>query len=297
MAATSVAGLAMQASAAKKAANAAKGAERNYLREMQTALQAQETIQPKLLSLERMYRPQWLDFEGEMLSRQIGLARLAQQNASSDTGLKAMDMAQQMSPAYSYMGQQAMQNYRQMLGPEAAGLMAQLRAKAMNDMASGGALSKEEADQINQATRAGMASRGMQMGNQAAAMEALAQYGQMEKKTQAAQAQGMMLYQLAQQEVPTAWQMYTPGVDAMVRSQADPRYLTGLAQAIQATAGPQVFQPESQYSAGVYGANAQNTVSANLAAAQARAGMGAGLMSAGASLGAAYLGNPNTKIT
>jgi hypothetical protein len=289
--ASSLIGAASQRSAAKKAANAAKGAQRNYLKEMQTALDAQSQIQPRLLQLEREYRPQWQELEADMLSRQIGLSRLVQEDATRGSGDAAMRMAREMEPVYGYASEAAMDRYREMLGPETAGLYNLLQARALQDLEAGRGLNEEERTQAEQSARAVAQSRGLQFGNQAAILEALSSYELANNREERRRQAALQAYGLGEGMAANAWNRY--GMPLMQQAGfASPQMVMGLAQQMQASAGPQVFQPESQYSAGVYGANVQNMVSSQLAAAQAKAGMGAGLMDMTGKIAGAYFGNP-----
>ena len=289
---SSLIGANAQTKAAKMAANAAKGQERNYLKEMRAAISAQEQIQPDLLRLERQYRPEWQSLEADMLRHQTGLTRSIQDELIAGSGNRGLSAMREMSPMYDYAAQEAFGRYRSMLSPKARSLYESMQQKALEEYGMGRGLSVEEETKARQAARQAMEARGMQYSGQAAAMEALMLNEMAVAREQRRRQEAMQMIQMDEAMAQNAWSAY--GAPLMQQANfVSPAMSLGLAQQMQASAGPQVFQPESQYSAGVYGANTQNAVSANLAAAQSKAAMGAGLMSMAGQLGGAYLSNEN----
>jgi hypothetical protein len=293
--ASSVIGANAQSKAAKAAANAAKGKERDYLKEMRTALDAQEAIQPDLLRLERQYRPEWQQLEADMLRQQVGLSRSIQDEMIAGSGARGLDALREASPMYSYAGQEAMSRYMDMMSPQARSMYEATQQKALEEYGLGRNLSPEEERQVSQSARQAMQSRGLQSGAQAAALEALMLNDMANRREEVRRMNALAAIQASETQAGNAWNLY--GAPLMQQANfVNPAMALGLAQQMQASAGPQTFQPESQYSAGVYGANTQNAVSSALAAAQSKAAMGAGLMSMAGNIGAGYYSNPGLHV-
>lgn len=288
--ASSLIGASAQRSAAKKMAAAAKGAERNYLREMQTALAAQKAIQPELLALERQYLPEWIDLRRQSLMGQIGTIESLYGSMAGSSGRMGQQLMSEMSPLYGQAGRESAANLESMMGA-GAGLMSRMEASAARELEAGKGLTEEEITQAQQAARAALAARGLQMsGGQAAAAEAINTYNlanarEMQRRAYAQQVLGNRM------NFTNAAVQYSNPLMTLLQS-VNPTSRLALAQEFASPTGPQVFQPESAYSAGVYGANTQNQVSAAMGAAQAKAGMGAGLMSLTGQIAGSYLGNP-----
>lgn len=277
-----------QASKAAKAAGKAPP-KRYYLGEMQDALEAQASIQPRLLELERQFTPQYQALQRDTLMGQMGmLESLYGEAAPISQRLGQMNM-DAMSPQYQRAGTEMMNAYNTMLGPQAFGIMSELNRQASSELQLGGQLSAEEQMRAQQAARAAAGARGMQFGNQAVASEVLADYG----LSQSRQAQRRQfagdVYGMNAQNAVNAYNMYGQPLMSQVAATSPAMMLASSAE-MSAGLGPRIFNPESQYMADVQGGNVQNQMSAQLASAQARAGMGAGLISMAGSLGGAALG-------
>jgi hypothetical protein len=282
----------MQKQAADKAAGAASAGKRNYLKEMQSALKAQSAIQPQMLNLDREYRPQWQQLEADMLSQQMGLTRGLQRDAAQGSGQAGMYLAEQMAPALRYAGMTGLDYYRQTMGAENNALMSGLRQQALADLNMGRGLSPEQQSYANQAARTAMQARGLQGSGQAVAYEVMNSEQAMQEREDARRKFALQMYGQGADELTRAYNMYGTPLTDLVQF-ANPKALMGLATQQQGAAGPQIAQPESEYNARIYGANSQNAMNAQLASAQMKAGIGAGIMSMGSQLGSAYLGNPS----
>jgi hypothetical protein len=100
------------------------------------------------------------------------------------------------------------------------------------------------------------------------------------------------VYGIGQNNATQAMNMYGNPLMAQMNS-LSPTALLGTAGQFSQALGPKLFQPESQYMAGIYGANQSNNTQTQLGNQQAQAGLGSGLMSLAGNLGGAYLKNEN----
>lgn len=267
-------------------------AQRSYLGEMQDALRSQGQIQGSLLDLERQYTPQWQQLQQETLSGQMGtLNSLYGQAGQYSQGLQNAYLGMQ-APIYGQVGQAARNAYQQTLDPTTAGLYNSMASSAANGMANGRNLSDQETQMAQGQARAAMAARGMQFGNQAIAAEVLGSYNLANQREDRARNYAGQVYGIGQNNAAQAMNMYgTPLMNQM--NTVSPTALLGSAGQMSQGLGAKLFTPESQYMAGVYGANQSNNTQTAIANSQAQAGWGAGMMSMAGNLGGAYLKNEN----
>lgn len=278
------------ASQAGKAGKVSAPPPRNYLREMQSALQGQVAIQEGLLQAERQYVPQWQQRQQEDLLG--GVNSLQSLYGQIDTTGLQNRMAQQQGGVYGNIGVAARNAYQQTLDPTTAGLYSSLAGQAASGLASGRNLSDQEMRMAQGSARAAMAARGMQYGNQAIAAEVLNSYNLSNAREDRARAFAGQVYGIGQGNAQQAMSMYGQPLMNQIGA-LSPIGMVGQAGQFNAGLGAKLFQPESQYNAGIYGANQSNDMQASLARSQAQAGFGAGLMNLGGTLGKAYLSNPN----
>jgi hypothetical protein len=265
---------------------------RSYLGEMQDALNSQSAIQGQLLNLEAQYTPQWQQQQQNTLMGQMGtLNALYGQAGQYSQGLQSAYLGMQ-APLYGQVGEAARNAYQKTLDPTASGLYSTLASQAEQGLANGRNLSDQELRMAQGNARAAMASRGMQFGNQAIAAEVLGSYNLANAREDRARQFATNMYGIGQQNATQAMSMYgQPLMNQM--NTVSPTALLGSAGQMSQGLGAKLFTPESQYMAGVYGANQSNATQAQLANAQAQAGWGSGLMSMAGNLGSAYLKNPN----
>lgn len=265
---------------------------RSYLGEMQDALNSQSAIQGQLLNLEGQYTPQWQQQQQNTLMGQMGsLNSLYGQAGQYSAGLQNAYLGMQ-APIYGQVGQAARNAYQQTLDPTTAGLYNSMASSAASGLASGRNLTDQETQLAQQSARAAMAARGMQFGNQAIASEVLNSYNLGTAREDRARSYANQVYGVGQNNATQAMNMYgTPLMNQM--SAYSPTGLLGTAGQMSSSLGSRLFTPESQYMAGIYGANQSNATQAAIGNAQAQAGWGAGLMSMAGNLGSAYLKNPN----
>ena len=265
---------------------------RSYLGEMQDALNSQAAIQGQLINLENQYTPQWQQQQQNALTGQMGsLNALYGQAGQYSAGLQNAYLGMQ-APIYGNVGQAARNAYQQTLDPTTAGLYNTMAEQAAAGLAQGTALSPQETQLAQQSARAAMAARGLQSGNQAIAAEVLNSYNLGQARQNQNRAYAGSVYGIGQSNATNALNMYGSPLMAQM-NQVSPTALLGTAGTMYQGLGAKLFQPESQYNAGVYGANQSNAMQAQLANAQAQAGWGSGLMSMVGSLGSGFLSNPN----
>lgn len=265
---------------------------RSYLGEMQAALTAQGQTQGMTLGQEARWTPAWQQLQKQTLMGQMGtLNSLYGQANEYSAGLQNAYLGMQ-APIYGQVGQAARNAYQQTLDPTTAGLYSTMSNQAAAGLAQGTALSPQEIQLAQQSARAAMAARGMQMGNQAIAAEVLNSYnlGQQRQAQNRAFAEGV--YGIGQSNATNAMNMYGSPLMSQMNS-VSPSGLINSAGSMSQGLGPKLFQPESQYNAGIYGANQSNEIQTNLANHQAQAGWSSGFMSMAGNLGGSYLKNPN----
>lgn len=281
----------MGMAASSKAAKAAGKAPppRSYLGEMQGALRAQGAIMPELLQLQSAYNPAFQNLQKETLMGQIGTLRDVYGSAIPIGAQLAGQSTAAMAPVLSGIGSAAQQAYRSMLGPQAAGILDTMEGQAANELALGRSLSPQEEMMGQQAARAAMQARGLQGGNQAVASEVLNNYNLSMQREAQRRAYAGQVYGMSQNAAGNAYTMYGQPLTQMIAG-FSPQGMYGQAQAASAEYA-QKFNPESQYMSDVMGGNTQNAMNAQLASAQAKAGMGAGLMSLAGSIGGGLASN------
>ncbi|CAK0767244.1 hypothetical protein CCP3SC1AL1_400015 [Gammaproteobacteria bacterium] len=264
---------------------------RNYLKEMQTALNAQAAIQPQLLALERQYTPQYQQLQEETLMGQMGsLGSLYGEAGRLSQGLQAQYAGMQM-PIYGAVGEMARGAYQQGLGAETMGLYNLMQQQAQQGLEAGYGLTPEMQRQAQQSARAAMTARGLAGGGQGVAAEVLNSYALGQQRYQQSLQNAQSAYGLGTQQFATGMGAYGTPLMAQL-NQVSPSALIGTSGGMASSLGAKIFQPESQYSAGVYGANQANEMNARMANAQAQAGWSSGVMGMIGSVGAGMLANP-----
>jgi hypothetical protein len=264
---------------------------RNYLNEMRTALDSQAAIQGQLLGLESQYTPQYQALQQQTLMGQMGnLGNLYGTAGQLSQGLQTQYAGMQM-PIYGALGQMSRDAYQSGLGAETMGLYNTMQRQAQAGLDAGYGLTPEMQAQAQQSARAAMTARGLAGGGQGVAQEVLNSYalGKDRYQTSLANAQGA--YNLGTNQFANG--MATYGTPMMAQlNQVSPTSLIGTAGTMAGALGTKIFQPESQYSAGVYGANQANEMNTQLANQQAQAGWASGMMGMAGSLGGSLLKNP-----
>lgn len=264
---------------------------RSYLGEMQDALRSQAGIQGQLLDLERQYTPQYQDLQRTTLMGQMGTLNDLYGQAIPQSMALQSQYAQAQAPIYGQVGQLAQNAYQQTLDPQTRMLAAQMQQSAMEDMSYGRELTPQQQQLAQQTARQAMASRGLS-GNQAIAQEVLNSYQMGSQREDRARAYAQNVYQGGIQQAGQAMGLYGSPLLANMNT-VSPTGLIAQSQQMQQGLGAKLFNPESQYNAGIYGANQSNAMQAQMANAQIAAGQQSGMMSMLGQLGGAYLGNAN----
>lgn len=191
---------------------------------------------------------------------------------------------------YSGVGEQARNAYNATLDPTTAGLYSTMASQAAGGLASGRNLSDQEMRMGQGSARAAMAARGMQFGNQAIAAEVLNSYNLSNAREDRARQFAGQVYGIGQNNASQAMSMYgQPLMQQM--SAVSASGMLGQAGTYNSGLGAKLFQPESQYNAGLISANRQEQMQAQIANQQAKAGMiSAGIGALGMAAGG-FLGN------
>jgi len=292
---TGVAAVGMGAGMIGGIANKPKGISaptpRSYLGEMQDALRSQGQIQGDLLALESQYTPQYQELQRQGLSGSLGtLGNLYGEAGRMSGGLQS-DYLGMQGGIYNQVGQTAMQNYQQSLDSGTRGIYAAMQQSAMNDLNAGRGLTPQMEQFAQQSARQAMAARGLS-GNQAVAQEVMNSYQLGQAREDRARQFGGNMYTAGLAQTQSANAMYGQPLMASL-NQMSPTALVGTAGGLYGALGAKLFTPESQYNAGIYGANQSNTTQTAIANQQAQAGYSAGLMSMAGSIGGGLLKNAN----
>lgn len=264
---------------------------RSYLGEMSDALTSQGKVQDQLLGLERQYTPEYQKLQQQTLMGQMGTLQGLYDKAIPQSMALQSQYASAQAPVYGQVGELARNAYQQTLDPQTRMLAAQMQQGAMEDMAAGRNLTPQQQQLAQQSARQAMAARGLS-GNQAIAQEVLNSYQMGTAREDRARKYAGDVYTGGLQQAQQAMGLYGSPLLANMNL-ISPTGMISQAQQMQQGLGAKLFQPESQYNAGVYGANQSNQTQTSLANAQISAGQSSGMMSMLGQLGGAYLGNPN----
>lgn len=264
---------------------------RSYLGEMQSSINAQAGIQPQLLQLEAQYTPQWQKLQQQTMLGGMNMMNGLYENAIPQSEALSQKMLASQGRLYGDVGATARNAYQQTLDPTTAGLYNTMAQQAASGLASGRNLSQQETQLAQQSARAAMAARGMQYGNQAVAAEVFNSYNLGNAREDRARQFAGNVYSAGQNNASQAMSMYGAPLMSQL-SQVSPSGLIGQAGSYNAGLGAKLFQPESQYNSQLISANQQNELQAQMANAQAKAGMiSAGISAVGMAAGG-FLGNP-----
>jgi hypothetical protein len=199
--------------------------------------------------------------------------------------LQAQYAGMQM-PLYNAVGQMSNQAYQQGLGADTMGLYNTMQRQAQAGLDAGYGLTPEMQQQAQQSARAAMTARGLAGGNQGIAAEVLGSYNLGKERYQTSLANAQGAYNLGVGQMNNAMNTYG---NTMIQNMSayNPNALLGGAMTNYGALGAKLFQPESQYNAGVMGANQSNEMQTNMANLQSQTAFSSGLMSAGAMIASA----------
>ena len=264
-------------------------APRDYKQEMLDSMAGQEAIQPRLLELERQYQPLYQKLQQEMMDRQMAFQMDSYGKAIPRSAELSGQYAQAMQPVFGQIGLSAQNAYRTGMGAPAMGLYDQLNASANTDLAAGRNLSPEQAQAAQQAARGAMAARGL-TGNQAVAQEIMNTYQMQDARENRARQFAGSVYGVGQGNFQNA--MATYGNSMLTQANAySPANLYGNAYSMSQGLGAQIFNPESQYNAGLITANRKEAMDVQIANQQASNAMKMGIISTVGKVAAAKFGN------
>jgi hypothetical protein len=262
-------------------------APRDYKAEMEGALRAQMALQPELLAAERKYQPEYQKLQQELMDRQMQYQLDSYGNIMPKSAELSRQFADTMSPIYGRMGEQAMGAYQQGLGAETMGLYNTMQRQAQAGLDAGYGLTPEMERQAQQSARAAMTARGLAGGNQGVAAEVLNSYGLSQNRYQQSLANATNAYGLGVSQFSGA--MGTYGNQLLGQSaNYSPAGLYGNAYAMSQGLGAQIFQPESQYNAGLITANRKEAMDVQIANQQASNARMNGIIGAVGQVGAAF---------
>lgn len=265
---------------------------RHYLGEMQDALKSQEAIQPDLLRLEGQYTPQYQALQQQTLMGQMGVLGGLYNQANPLSGALQAQFAGSQMPLYNAIGQMSKGAYQQGLGEQTMGLYDTMQRQAQAGLDAGYGLTPDMQRQAQQSARAAMTARGLAGGNQGIAQEVLNSYALGNQRYQQSLQNAQGAYGLGASQFASGMSNYGTPLMAQLAPLTSTS-LIGTAGSMSNSLGTKIFQPESQYLAGVYGGNVANQMNTQMANAQAQAGWSSGMMGLAGSLGGAMLRNPN----
>jgi hypothetical protein len=273
---------------------------RDYAKETRDTLQAQIDLAPELFAAEaseefgrpaearlnlRVLRDLMRGTEDEpglleLYERDImpGLARadVAGLDVSREGDIAAVER----------LGQRATEAFRQ-ANPEQAALTAELNRQAMEGLSAGAGLPPSLSRELDEFVRGGQAARGFGYGIGDFSREALIK-GQAAEQMQRNR-QGFAQQVAALNAATTA--------DPFMAILGKPGVGVGAGQALamqgQGMAPQQVFNPESAYAGSLAAGNYNAALNANIASANARAAVGAGLMQGLGSIGGGFASRPS----
>jgi hypothetical protein len=259
---------------------------RDYAGETRDTLQAQIDLMPDLIAAKRKFMPQMAETQVEMAEmfspRLLDLYEnkinpvLSRIDAAAVRRQREADIS-----AVRELGPEATQALMDS-DPERAKLLRGLTDQAQSELALGGQLSAAEQRAISQDVLAQRSATGMSYGPDTAAYVALAQQQGRQQRLRdrqrfAGQVAGMRTSMLGD-----PFQQIT-GRSGRVGAGSG----AGIFGQTQGLSG-QLFNPESNYAGGIYGANAQAQLAARTATANNRAALGAGMMNMFGAIGGGY---------
>ena len=265
---------------------------RDYAQETRDTLQAQIDLAPDLFAAEasqKYGRPAEARLNLQVLrdlmrgtDGQPGLLALYEKDIMpglARADVAGLDVSREGDiAAVERLGQRATEAFRQ-ANPEQAALMAELNRQAQAELAAGAALPPALSRELEQQVRGAQAARGMGFGMTDIGQEALVkglQAEQLQRRRQAF-AQQMVGLNAATAADPFMAILGRPGVGIQAGQ--------GVAMQGQGMAPQQVFNPESAYAGSLAASNYNAALNANIASANARAAVGAGLMQGLGSIG------------
>jgi hypothetical protein len=250
---------------------------RDYKAEMLGALEAQLAIQPKLLESEQKYQPLYQQLQQQMLDRQMQNQLESYANVLPKSVELSKAYTEAMTPVYGMIGRGATSAYEQGLGEQTMGLYNTMQRQAQEGLNAGYGLTPEMERYAQQSARAASTARGLAFSNQGLAQEVLNSYSLSQDRYQKALANAQNAYNLGVSNAGNAYNMYGQMLGTQV-SAYSPVNMYGNAYNTSQGLGAKIFQPESQYNAGLITANRKEAMDAQIANAQSANALTSGLM-------------------
>jgi hypothetical protein len=273
---------------------------RDYAKETRDTLQAQIDLAPELFAAEaseEFGRPAEARLNLRVLrdlmrgtDDEPGLLELYERDIMpglARADVAGLDVSREGDiAAVERLGQRATEAFRQ-ANPEQAALTAELNRQAMEGLSAGAGLPPSLSRELDEFVRGGQAARGFGYGIGDFSREALIK-GQAAEQMQRNR-QGFAQQVAALNAATTA--------DPFMAILGKPGVGVGAGQALamqgQGMAPQQVFNPESGYAGSLAAGNYNAALNANIASANARAAVGAGLMQGLGSIGGGFASRPS----
>lgn len=260
---------------------------RSYLGEMRKAIGGQRDVLPDVISGEYDAAAAYQKLQQQTLMGQLGVMQNLYGAYAPAAAQIAGQNLSQFAPMYGQAAGYATGAMRQGIGEGGMGLLNTLTSQAQQDLSAGGALTPEQLSYAQQSARMASSARGLASSNLGIANEILNTYNVRRAREDRARKFAQEVYGLQQNLASTGAQLYGQPIMSLASS-VSPTALLGQSLQYQSSQGPQFMQPESQYMANLMGSNQNAALSANLANAQIRAGVGSGLMSAAGNVFSGY---------
>jgi hypothetical protein len=264
---------------------------RDYKAEMLGALDAQLEIQPKLLESEQKYQPLYQQLQQQMLDRQMQNQLESYGNILPKSVELSKAYTEAMTPVYGMIGSGARSAYEQGLGEQTMGLYNTMQRQAQEGLNAGYGLTPEMERYAQQSARAASTARGLTFGNQGLAQEVLNSYTLGQDRYQKALVNAQNAYNLGVNQASNAYNTYGQMLGTQIGSYS-PVGMYANAYNTTQNLGAKIFQPESQYNAGLITANRKEAMDAQIANAQSANALTSGLIKTVGAVGGAFLGNP-----
>jgi hypothetical protein len=258
---------------------------RDYGKETRETLQAQVDLAPQLYAAESKYAPKYQDLQLQLLGRAapqlMGIYErdifptLSRMEADSVARQRAADIQ-----AVQDLGPQAQEAIRA-ANPQQAALLDSMTAQAQAGLDAGSSLTPDQARQIQQASRAAYAARGLSGSPSGAFDEVLASSFAGAQEQDRRNAVAMNAFNMQRSAYGDPFQQI------LGRPSGTFAAAQGYGAQAQGLNPGQLFNPESQYAADLIGGNQQSQLAARTAsAANQTALIGAGMSAAGSAASA-----------
>jgi len=261
---------------------------RDYYKETAETLQAQIDLKPQQFASEQRFRPQFAELDLSILDQML---------TGSKTQRGMTDIYKQVMPALSEADaagarvrrerdiedlEELAPRFREAVdkaNPENARLMAALNEAALAQVEAGAGLDPSLQRSVSQSARGAQAARGFGFGLSDTAQEALfsGMAGEQLRQSRMASAGQVAGLNAAQRVDPAMAVLGRQGI-----SLNNAAMIAGQAQGLNPGA---IFNPESAYAQDVYSSNQNAIAAANIASANAKAGMIGGALGAVGSIG------------